>query len=314
MGPVSADCPLCNTPTERVLTHVLRRGTGVVFHCEVCDLGFLVGEKVDPKEFYACDYRRTASHRAAGGTTHPQELFDVYSRYQAGRLDAVLPRLSKDSTVLEIGASAGQFLFHLEGKCARRCAIELDKSCCDFMTGMGIEADHNFLVESRFAGDKFDVVVAFQTMEHVEHPRAFVDDIRSVLKPGGTAFIEVPNLYDGLRSVWAIPEYEKFYFHSDHPFYFSAASLKMIARGAGFKKPTVRFTQDYNLLSVINWFTSRGPLPDCHVGLSPIKFEGENIRMAHWLSSELSHLNDLYIEKLASIGATSTLMMILNKE
>jgi len=304
---IGAVCPLCHELTGDVLASTLRRGVGTVFHCSKCDLGFLVGAMREG--YYHREYRDTVNHKAEGGETTPREIFDVYSRYQGGRLAFVRPKMEFGGSILEIGASAGQFITGF-GQC-RRCAIEPDPRCCAFMQAAGIETDANYLKNSRFYNEKFDVVCAFQVLEHVDEPRSFLSEVKHVLKPGGTAFIEVPNLYDPLRSVWGIPEYEKFYFHADHLFYFSWKSLVKYAVKAGFTKPQVFFTQDYSLLNHIHWLMNKGPQADCHVGLGPVKFEGKDSGMAAWLSHKMSALNEEYISMLESTGETSNLTLVL---
>lgn len=306
-----SNCPVCGAPTDKVLTDRLRRGMGVVYYCESCDLGYLVKTWRDEKDYYAKDYRDSVSHKAGGSATRAAEIFDVYSRYQKSRVDAVLPHLKPSTSILEIGASAGQFLAHITA--ARRCAIEPDAECCELMEHAGIETDTAFLRDSRFYRQRFDIVCAFQVMEHAENPVAFLKDIRAVLNPGGVAFVEVPNLYDPLRSVWSISEYEPFYFHGDHLFYFSMDALLAVAHKAGFTAPQIRFTQDYNLLNHLHWIMTRSPQPDCHIGLSPVKLTGADSGMASWLSHKLAALNDEYVSMLESSGETSNIMAILTK-
>lgn len=305
---IGAICPLCHEMTKDVLANTLRRGVGTVFHCARCDLGFLIGEKREG--YYHREYRDTVNHKAEGGETTPQEIFDTYSRYQDQRVRMVTASKDASSSVLELGASAGQFLYHLSGY-ARRCAIEPDPRCCAFMQKTGIEVDANYLRNSQFYNEKFDVVCSFQTLEHVDNPLSFLKEVKHVLKPGGVAFIEVPNLWDGLRSVWGIPEYEKFYFHDDHLFYFSWKSLVAYAQKAGFDKPQIFFTQDYSLLNHIHWLMNKGPQSDCHVGLGPVKFEGKDSGTAAWLSHKLSALNEDYIAMLVDSGQTSNLTLKL---
>lgn len=44
-----------------------------------------------------------------------------------------------------------------------------------------------------FPDASFDVVVSFETIEHVDDPDAFLEEIKRVLKPGGTVIISCPN-------------------------------------------------------------------------------------------------------------------------
>src|SRR5690606_15540262 len=42
--------------------------------------------------------------------------------------------------------------------------------------------------------DKFDTVVSFQVIEHIQDDRLFLQEIYRVLKPGGRAIISTPNI------------------------------------------------------------------------------------------------------------------------
>lgn len=45
-----------------------------------------------------------------------------------------------------------------------------------------------------FADDSFDAVVSFETLEHVTDGKAFLEELRRVLRPGGTLVCSTPNL------------------------------------------------------------------------------------------------------------------------
>lgn len=300
---MTAACPLCRSTTDRVLATKLRRGTGTVFHCAGCDLGFLVGES-DP-ERYSGAYRTEVSDRAGGGPIAPQEVFDAYRLYQGDRLRLVGPHLRPDSSVLEIGAGSGQFIHHLKDRCGRRCAIEPDPESRAFMAGMGIETE--------FEKDaKFDLVCAFQVLEHVTDPVASLRDVRDVLKPGGVAIIEVPNLHDPLRSVWANEAYEQFFWHSDHRFYFSSRSFGIAKALAGFAPGDAElyFLQDYGLLNHLHWHITGKPQATCHEGFAPVSVRTGHI-ITDWLTDQLGFLQAEYVERLKKAGLTANIAIIL---
>lgn len=302
------NCPLCALEVDKVVTKKLRRGEGVVMRCDGCDLEFLIGEQ--SADYYAAQYRQEVSHRASGGAT-PDETFRAYTGHQKSRLEIVSDSISKDAAVLELGASAGQFLSHINA--ARRCAIEPDIGYCEFMRSLGLDADNRLLPESRFAQDKFDVVCAFQVMEHTNDPVKFLSEIRAVLKPGGVAFIEVPNLHDPLLSVWDVEEYRPFYYHAQHRFYFSEKSLRKTAELSGMAVEQVRFTQDYNLLNHLHWIMNHAPQPTCEIGLSEISLRGRP-HISAWLTECMQELNKEYIDKLVASGETANIMLELRNQ
>ena len=308
-------CPICVVPTDNVIASRLRRGKGTVFYCEACDHGFLMPEQeIDMKAYYAETYRNEYSHHATGAATNAREIFDVCYKYQDERISMVSSYLSKESRVLEVGASAGQFLANIQERVALVNAIELDKSCCDFMqTELGINADSEFMGESKFANEKYDIVCSFQVMEHVVSPVNFLRDLRLFLKGGGVAFIEVPNLRDPLLSVWNVKSYQTFYYHAAHLHYFTETSLKKLAMNVGFLpgQIAIEFTQDYNLMNHLNWIMNDSPQPTCDVGLSAINVQGTDREISAWLTKRLRELNAEYIAKLIDAKATSNIMMIL---
>lgn len=311
-------CPLCGTTTDDVLATELRRGQGVVYFCGACRHGFLVPKKgFNEKEYYSENYRKEYSHNAEVASTNAGEIFDIYRHYQRDRLSDISPYLTANTSLLEVGASAGQFLSHVKDKVALVNAIELDKACCAFMQKeLGIEAESEFLSASTFARNSYDIVCAFQVMEHVVDPVEFLQDLIRVTKKGGVIFIEVPNLHDPLLTVWNNEPYKTFFYHSAHLHYFTDESLKKIACDAGFipEQMKIKFTQDYNILNHLNWIMNNAPQADCHVGLSSINLIGRNQDISIWLTDQLRMLNNEYIAKLVDAKATSNLMMVLKKE
>jgi 2-polyprenyl-3-methyl-5-hydroxy-6-metoxy-1,4-benzoquinol methylase len=310
-----ANCPLCHKPTENILSRQLRRGSGVVYYCGGCHHGFLVPELgLDTKTYYAEIYRQEYSHNAQAAETNARELFDVYRHYQRDRLRLIQPFLSNTTHLLEVGASSGQFLVNIKDQIETVNAIELDKACCAFMQNeLGIPSDSEYLRESKFADNSYDVICSFQVMEHVPDPVVFLQELRQSTKKGGTILVEVPNLHDPLLSVWGVNSYKKFFYHSAHLHYFTEDSLKIAAEMSGFKleQVSISFTQDYNLLNHLSWVMNDAPQATCHIGLSPVNLVGSNREISDWLTQQITQLNTEYLEKLVAAKATSNLMMVL---
>jgi 2-polyprenyl-3-methyl-5-hydroxy-6-metoxy-1,4-benzoquinol methylase len=310
-----ADCPLCRQPTASVLSTTLRRGTGVAFYCGSCGHGFLSENKApNAKNYYAENYRQEYSHNAEAVATNAREIFDVYKNYQYDRLKAITPYLSAETRLLEVAASSGQFLVNIKDRLALVNAIELDTACCRFLSvELGIEADSEFLRDSRFADKRYDVVCAFQVLEHVEDPVMFLRDLKQSAEKGAMLFIEVPNLHDPLLSIWDVKAYQKFYFHSAHLHYFTEDSLRKTAQLAGFDSAQVEisFTQDYNLLNHLSWIMNNGPQATCNIGLSEIDLAGTDADMSAWLTAKMKTLNDEYVSRLIEKKATANMMMMI---
>ncbi len=310
-----ANCSLCNATTDSVLSTKLRRGTGIVFYCESCKHGFLAENQApDAKDYYAEGYRQEYSHNAEAAATSAREIFEIYKSYQKDRLREIVPHLSAGTELLEVGASSGQFLVNIKDKVALVNAIELDKACCAFMTSeLGIDADTEYLRESRFADRHYDVICAFQVLEHVPDPVVFLKELRASAKKGATMFIEVPNLNDPLLSVWNVESYQKFFYHSAHLHYFTEDSLRKAGRLAGFtdEQVEISFTQDYNLLNHLNWIMNNAPQATCNIGLSEVSLGGADADLSAWLTGKMKSLNQEYIDRLITKKTTANMMMIV---
>ncbi len=95
--------------------------------------------------------------------------------------------------VLDIGAGSGNFL-HSLGASWEKHAIESSDTTRAVLAGRGIPAH-----ESVSAGSltplrgTFDVITLFQVLEHVSGFREVLDGCHTLLKPGGTLFITVPD-------------------------------------------------------------------------------------------------------------------------
>ncbi len=291
-------CPVCSVESSRVLTEKLRRGTGKVFYCVDCEMGFLE----DPKsaDYYHDGYRKEVSHRSHGSSTNPREIFDTYAPHQAERLKLV----PKCDSLLEIGASAGQFIWRANAY--QRVAMEPDRACAEFMRKLGLS-----VVPEIPKDNAFDVVCAFQVMEHTEDPVQFLKAVRGAMKDEGKAYIEVPNLDDPLLSVWGVREYEPFYYHAQHSFYFSEHAVSGIAERAGLQVEACHYTQDYNILNHLHWIMNKGPQPTCDIGLAEPRVGGKNLEISAWLSDKLMTLNSDYTKKLSDLKCTSNMMLVL---
>jgi SAM-dependent methyltransferase len=103
--------------------------------------------------------------------------------------------------VLDIACGSGygsQFLAlqgadHVVGVDIDRATIEYAQTCHGHPRVTYLRADAHAVPDLEEAS--FDVIVSFETIEHVQQPRDFLMELRRVLKPGGQCFISCPNDY-----------------------------------------------------------------------------------------------------------------------
>jgi SAM-dependent methyltransferase len=112
--------------------------------------------------------------------------------------------LSSADRVLDVGCGAGANLRLLSDMGLPSVAgLDLNASSIRFCREKGLgEIEQGDLQHLPFAGESFDLVLATDVLEHVDDDERAVEEIRRVLRPGGTALITVP----AFPSMWGLQD------------------------------------------------------------------------------------------------------------
>lgn len=162
-------------------------------------------------------------------------------------------------SVVEIGAGDGAFLATV-----RQRHPSLSYAC--------IEPDHRtkplrdefeWLTQyDGFAdapGGSFDLVCLFHVLEHIIEPAQFLESCTALLAPGGRIVIEVPSLEDPLLSLYHVDAYQNFFFQTQHPYSYSAASLGRLLDAHGLAVDESMAHQRYGLENHLAWLRDGKP-------------------------------------------------------
>ena len=94
------------------------------------------------------------------------------------------------------GEGYGSFLLRRWGAEAVE-GIDVDEQTVETATrlfgGDGVHYQCHTAEQLPFEDHTFDVVCSFETIEHLDHPELFLQEIRRVLKPGGNIILSCPN-------------------------------------------------------------------------------------------------------------------------
>lgn len=116
-------------------------------------------------------------------------------------LESLFKKLKFDSniSILNVGAATGA-TSEMLAKYGEVTSLEYDKYCCGFLKEKtGIEAINASLTDLPFTDNSFDLVCAFDVIEHIENHEKAVDEIFRVLKPKAKYFITVP----AFQTLWS---------------------------------------------------------------------------------------------------------------
>jgi len=189
---MSLRCPLCGEPEPRrvagvdarVLAREYRRVLGVDVRCP--------GLRIDLDRCERCDLAFFTPPCPAG-----EELYRALQRrpwyYQEDKPEYRLAAASVTAAdaVLEVGGGPGAFAAHLD--CRSYRLLELSPAAVEAARGRGLDAGAESVQEEAGAHpEAYDVVCAFQVLEHVPAPRDFVAASLACLRPGGRLILSVP--------------------------------------------------------------------------------------------------------------------------
>jgi SAM-dependent methyltransferase len=120
--------------------------------------------------------------------------WDASGRHWPTKNKLIASLTESAEAILDVGCGTGSILRYLKS-CGytNLHGLEISDYAIKRLRGEGIKMHFGVLPEIALPDDTYDVVIASQVLEHVIRRRRFVSEIRRVLKPGGRAFIFVPD-------------------------------------------------------------------------------------------------------------------------
>lgn len=251
-------CNLCGGKVARRLASRIREGAGRIVRCAGCGL---VRQDLDWSEarlrrYYNEIYQRTNSLDARA-TQSPRRHFESRRRTLGPILDRLRPLLRRSMRVLDLGCGAGELLHALRPKVREVVGFEIHEAFVSFMRRrLGIEAYADDFSTFDFGSRRFDLVLSIDALDHLPDPKNALLAVRRCLAPGGTVYLEVPNLDEALNRSLPSPtreSYQRFFWHRAHFSYFSQETLSTMLAATGFTS-TFSCRHQYTLKNFLNWY------------------------------------------------------------
>jgi len=215
------NCPVCNSasinPLLTVKDHSVSKEEFVIWQCSNCSLRFTQDV---PSEASIGSYYQSSEY-ISHTNTNKGLINQLYQKVRNFTLDQkanlIIGETVKQGKILDVGAGIGAFLHNMSKKGWEISGIEPDE-------GARAQAKSLFDIELKETGglyhlpqNSFDAITLWHVLEHVHQLHPYVDQLKSLLKPGGKLFIAVPN-YDSLDSsvyklYWAAYDVPRHLYH-----------------------------------------------------------------------------------------------------
>lgn len=143
-----------------------------------------------------------------------------------------------EGAILDVGCSSGLFLeVCKENNYTNVLGIELEKKARELALQKGLEVLDCELNAENLGENKFSLITLFGVLEHLPHPKLFLESAMKVLKPGGLILCVVPNLHSLTNMV--LKEHARTFTGRNHLQYFSPPSLRKLLSSTGYEVPHI---------------------------------------------------------------------------
>jgi SAM-dependent methyltransferase len=156
----------------------------------------------------------------ASAAAHAQELYRVAAGVRPAALgeaatraylrefvDFVRGAASSGGRLLDVGCGSGWSSRLLSEQSFDVCGVDLTTDALEVSPGRGLSFAVGDAMRLPFAPASFDVVCAYQTLEHIPDPARALAEFDRILRPGGTVCVVGPNLLSLGQSVRALALY-----------------------------------------------------------------------------------------------------------
>jgi SAM-dependent methyltransferase len=210
-------CPVCEADMPETICR--RPDLLVVAQCKACGMIYL--PEIPHDEDLGVFYRNYGDYKEflPGRKSWFRKILPIYTR------DPFIELLEHSGGVVgrrlcEVGCSYGSFLSRARERGADVVGVELDEGALEHLRQNGLPASKTFDVAA-----KFDVVCAFQLIEHLTTPAQFVDRASRALQADGRLLLALPNGGEGEK---VGPAWVGYRVDLEHLNYFNVASLSRL--------------------------------------------------------------------------------------
>jgi SAM-dependent methyltransferase len=215
---VGESCPICGAPGAKPLTGY---GRAHLVRCRRCGMTFAGRPPTDDElgAHYA-DYGHAWLDSPITRERY-RELLDSFEPYRV------------TNRLFDSGCGAGYFLEEARARGWEAHGSEYGDHALQICHDKGLEVVQAPLARDTYPPGHFDVITAFEVVEHLREPRAEADVLAHALRVGGLLYCTTPNFNSASRRVlrdrWSVISYP------EHLLYFTPRTLRAWLDQAGLR-------------------------------------------------------------------------------
>jgi|TARA_R110000851_G_scaffold89266_7_gene194600 2-polyprenyl-3-methyl-5-hydroxy-6-metoxy-1,4-benzoquinol methylase len=224
--------------------------------------GILDSEFWVKEDFYSEQYRDEFSADSDGERKKSEEHFHIYKELNDRQFNLFKDRLTSQTKYLEIGCAHGGIVSRVNDFGVEECHVVepniKDSNFVKYKNPNAIVYNSTF-DDVDLQEDYFDIIVAFDVVEHLYNPKDFLKKCFDLLNKNGILLIAIPNHNDVLLSKYDCNAYQKFYYHKAHINYFTTQSIVNLCQSVGFAGYVDSFL-DYSFFNNVHWQQNNKPM------------------------------------------------------
>jgi SAM-dependent methyltransferase len=249
----------CDHPRARLEPHFQARDyiSGETFLVGLChDCGLHITWPAPAEEALPSYYPRSYYAEGRRFNSFVERLLDGLYSYRAWHIE----QRQAPGKVLDVGCGRGLLMAKLRQRGWETVGTELTDDAAAHARSLGLDVHTGTLEEIGFRDAEFDMVILWHVLEHVPAPRAMLQEVSRILKPGGTLLVAVPN-FASREARMSGPGW----FHLDvprHLTHFTPRTLRHVLDQAGLPVFDVNFfSTEYDFFSFVQSTQNRLGLP-----------------------------------------------------
>lgn len=236
-------CPGCNATAIRqvlaVKDYTVSQQLFEVWHCDACTLRFTQDV---PAEDGIGKYYQSENYISHTNTSKGlvNRLYHIVRNYTLGSKKRLVQAFTQKTTgtLLDVGAGVGAFAGFMRQQGWQVTGLEPDAE-----TRKRALEQHRITLQDtddlfQLPAGHFDAITLWHVLEHVHRLHDYLDQLKTLLKPGGILLIAVPNytaadaaFYSSRWAAYDVPR---------HLYHFSPASMRILLQQHGLTVKAVK--------------------------------------------------------------------------